>query len=107
MSIKVDYQYPPTVGEAVGDIQSIADGEALTIRPPEGITWVIEFLGFSGAVTIAYTNGTNSTTISAETGARVIEKAGYRITHDNYITMTNSSGGPLIYSYSGYVVNEA
>lgn len=107
MSIKIDYQYPPTVGEAVGDFQSVAHGEGWVIRPPEGVVWVIEFLGFSGAVSIVYTDGTNSTIISNETEAGVIEKAEYRITHDNYIVMINSSGGPLIYSYSGYVVNQA
>jgi len=106
MSVKIDYQYPPTVGEAVGDIQSIANGAALTIRPAVGVTWKITEIGHSGAVTIAFTDGTNTSSSFSETGAEPLEKCEYTVTHDLYITLTNSSGGALIYSYAGYIVNE-
>jgi len=107
MSVKIDYQYPPTVGEAIGDIQSIADGEALTIRPAEGVVWVIEMLTYGGACTIAYTDGTLSNTIDTPTAAGAIEKAEYRISHSEYLTITNTSGSPATFGYRGYIVNEA
>jgi len=107
MTVLLDYEYKPMVGEAVKDIQSIADGAALTIRPAAGITLMIEFLGYTGAVAITLTNGTISNTIDSPSGGGVTEKASHRITHDNYILMSNSSGGALIYSYYGYIVNES
>jgi len=106
MAYGVRGAYKQTVGEAVSDAQSIADGSALTIRPGAGIVWVIEELGYSGAVTITRTNGTVSTTIDNPSAAGTIEKGGYRISNSSYLVMTNSSGGTLVYSYSGYVVNQ-
>jgi len=106
MSVKIDYQYPPTVGEAVGDIQSIANGAALTIRPDEGVVWMIEFLSYGGACTIAYTDGTLSNTIDTLAAAGVIEKAEYRISNAEYLTITNTSGGAATFGYRGYIVNQ-
>jgi len=106
MATLLDYEYKPTVGEAVGDLQTIADGNALTIQPPAGETWVIEMISYGAACTIEFTDGTLSNTIDEPTAAGVIEKAGYRITHTHYITVTNTSGGSAVFGYSGYKVNE-
>ena len=107
MATLLDYEYKPTMGKAVGDLQTIADGNALTIQPPAGETWVIEMISYGGACTIAFTDGTLSNTIDEPTEAGVIEKAGYRITNSHYITVTNTSGGSAVFGYSGYKVNEA
>jgi len=107
MATLLDYEYKPTVGKAVGDIQTIADGNALTIQPPAGETWVIELISYGAACTIEFTDGTLSNTIDEPTSAGVIEKAGYRITNTHYITVTNTSGGSAVFGYSGYKVNEA
>jgi len=106
MATLIDYEYKPTVGEAVGDLQTIADGNALTIQPPAGETWVIEMISYGAACTIAFTDGTLSNTIDSPSAAGVIEKAGYRITNSHYITVTNTSGGSAVFGYSGYKVNE-
>jgi len=107
MATLIDYEYKPTVGKAVGDIQSVDDGNALTIQPPAGETWVIELITYGAACKIEFTNGTSPNTIDEPTEAGVIEKAGYRITNSHYITVTNTSGGSAVFGYSGYKVNEA
>jgi len=107
MATLLDYEYKPTVGKAVGDLQTIADGNALTIQPPAGETWVIEMISYGAACKIEFTNGTLSNTIDEPTVVGVIEKAGYRITNSHYITVTNTSGGPAVFGYSGYKVNES
>lgn len=107
MSVKIDYQYPPIVGGAIGDIQSIANNAALTIRPRVGVTWFIERLTFSGAVTINRRDGTTTGVIVTEAAAGDLKDFNERITHDLWITMDNASGNPLVYSYSGYIVNSA
>ena len=107
MATLLDYEYKPTVGKAVGDLKSIDNGNALTIQPSAGETWVIEMISYGGACTIAFTDGTLSNTIASPTSADVIEKASYRITNSHYITVTNTSGSPATFGYSGYKVNEA
>ena len=107
MATLIDYEYKPTVGKAVSDLKSIDNGNALTIQPPAGETWVIEMITYGAQCTIAFTDGTLSNTIDEPTEAGVIEKAGYRITNSHYITVTNTSGGSAAFGYSGYKVNEA
>ena len=107
MATLLDYEYKPTVGKAVSDLKSIDNGNALTIQPPAGETWVIEMITYGAACTIEFTDGTLSNTIDEPTAAGVIEKAGYRITNSHYITVTNTSGSPATFGYSGYKVNEA
>jgi len=105
MAYGVRGAYKLTVGEVVGDIQSIANGAPLTIRPEAGITWVIERIAYGGACVITITDGTLSDTIDTLTIAGVISKGNYRISHERYILVTNSSGGAATFEYSGYVVN--
>ena len=107
MATLIDYEYKPTVGKAVSDLKSIDNGNALTIQPPAGETWVIEMITYGAACKIEFTDGTLSNTIDEPTEAGVIEKAGYRITNTHYITVTNTSGGSAVFGYSGYKVNEA
>jgi len=97
-------QDPPTVvrGKTVGDIQSVSNGSSLTIRPPQGEEWMIEIIGYGGACTIAYTDGTNSNTVDSPTSSGIKEKCNYPVTYDLYITVTNSSGGSAVFSYVGY-----
>lgn len=106
MALGVRGAYRRTVGIAVGDLETIANGSALTIRPDNGEVWIIEMITYGGACTIAFTDGTLSNTIDTPAGANVIEKASYRISYDNYILVTNASGAAAIFGYSGYIVNE-
>jgi len=106
MAYGVRGAYKPTVGAAVGEIETIANGSAMTVRPAAGIIWIIEMISYGGACTIVFTDGTLSDTIDTPTSAGIIEKANYRISHDHYITVTNSSGASATFGYAGYVVNE-
>ena len=106
MALGVRGAYKQTVGNRVGDIESIANGSAMTIQPASGITWIIEMISYGGACTISFTDGTLSDTIDTPSAAGVIEKASYRIDHDNYITVTNTSGATATFGYAGYIVNE-
>ena len=98
-------QDPPTVvrGPAVRNMRTIANNDYLTIRPPEGEEWFIETIVYGGDMILSFTDGTITVSRAQTSNApNSLDKCGYTVTHDWYITIQNKSGGNAEFGYSGY-----
>ena len=94
------------IGDTTTDLQTIASGARLTIRPGAGVEWAIANLYYGGAMAIHRTDGTLDLTYDTDTGAGA--RLGYElnVTHTIYLELENTSGGDAVMSYDGVVTKE-
>jgi len=87
------------VGDRVGDIKDITNGNFLEVRPPIGEVWYISEIAVEGAAELYRTNGTTDTKLF-DFNAPLIGFV-FHVSNENYIKIKNVSGGTQRMSYSG------
>ena len=88
-------------GDVVAGLSSIANAADLEIRPPSLSEWVIHSLYFGATCDVKITNGTDSITIEAPGGGGLRVNRTHHLTHSQYMTITNTSGGAAVFGYDG------
>lgn len=91
---------------AVGSVVAATPSVAATsgtydIRPGVGAEWVIHNLYVAGAVTITMTDGTNSVTFDAPTGASTYLGLTTHVTNGYYMHIANTGASAVVIAYDG------
>lgn len=94
------------IGEVVSALESVADGEYLTIQPAEGTEIVVHNLAYGGAVEIYFTDGANQVKADSDTGAGSLLGFYFHCTNSLYYRVKNVSGGAIYICYEGVVTRE-
>ncbi len=91
------------VGDVVSDIQSIASGSYLDIRPGAGAEWVIHNVYHEDAVQISFYDGVNEITFDLDTGAGSWRWEELHCNNTRRYRVKNNAGVAKLIGYDGIV----
>ncbi len=89
------------LGNSFSDLQSIANGAYLDIRPVGSQEAVIHNIYHEGDVSLEFYDGANSLIFETAIGAGVYAYYAFHVTNTLRIRVQNTSGGAALIGYDG------
>jgi len=89
------------VGDVKSDLQSVANGNYLDIRPPSGEEWVIHNIYHSDDAELYFSNGTDEIRFSSHSGEGGWIGYFFHVTNSHYLRVKNVSGATALIGYDG------
>ncbi len=91
------------VGDVVSDLQSIAAGSYLDIRPGSGAEWVIHNIYHEDKVQLSFYDGTNDLAFDWDTGPGGWFWYEFHCTNTRRIRVKNDAGAAKLIGYDGII----
>lgn len=89
-------------GNMVGGTASVAaTSGTYDIKPGVGVEWVIHNITVANAVTISYTDGTNTITIDAPSGPNTYLGLTCHVSNTFWIRISNTGASAVLIAYDG------
>ena len=90
------------VGDAVGDLVSVAASGSLDIQPGAGVEWMIFNIFAAGGVEIYWTDGTNEIQVDSSSGAKSWLNFKFPVTNTLWLRIKNpDTVNAVLVGYSG------
>ncbi|HUL29234.1 MAG TPA: hypothetical protein VLZ03_02175 [Thermodesulfobacteriota bacterium] len=89
------------VGDVVSDLQSIATGAYLDIRPGSGSEWVIHNIYHADAAHLEFYDGSNSLIFDADSGPGFWAWYEFHCNNTRRIRVKNNAAGDQLIGYDG------
>lgn len=88
-------------GDVKSNLQQVALGNFLDLKPSAGEEWVIHNIGHGGSVELYFSDGTNNILVDSSAGSGSWAAYYFHCTSARYYRVKNVDAGSIYISYDG------